>query len=35
MLNLIKSDLYRITRPRGLRGSLWQYGRVLALINLA
>lgn len=26
MLNLIKSDLYRITRPRGLRGSFWQYG---------
>lgn len=35
MLNLIKSDLYRITRPRGLRGSLWQYGLVLALIYLA
>ena len=26
MLNLIKSDLFRITRPRGLRGSFWQYG---------
>lgn len=26
MLNLIKSDLYRITRARGLRGSFWQYG---------
>ncbi len=26
MLNLIRADLYRITRPRGLRGSLWQYG---------
>lgn len=25
MLNLIASDLYRITRPRGLRGSFWQY----------
>ncbi|WP_270403592.1 hypothetical protein [Candidatus Collinsella stercoripullorum] len=25
MLNLIKSDLYRITRARGLRGSFWQY----------
>lgn len=25
MLNLIKSDLYRITRVRGLRGSFWQY----------
>ena len=35
MLNLIKSDLYRITRPRCLRGSLWQYGLVLALIYLA
>lgn len=35
MLNLIKSDLYRITRPRGLRGSLWQYGLVLALVYLA
>ena len=35
MLNLIKSDLYRIARPRGLRGSLWQYGLVLALIYLA
>ena len=32
MLNLIKSDLYRITRPRGLRGSLWQYGLVLVVI---
>ena len=29
MLNLIKSDLYRITRPRGLRGSFWQYGIAL------
>lgn len=35
MLNLIKSDLYRITRSRGLRGSLWQYGLVLALVYLA
>ena len=34
MLNLIKSDLYRITRPRGLRGSLWQYGLALAVIYL-
>lgn len=25
MLNLIRSDLYRITRARGLRGSFWQY----------
>lgn len=29
MLNLIASDLYRITRPRGLRGSIWQYGIAL------
>ena len=26
MLNLIRADLYRITRPRGLRGGFWQYG---------
>ncbi len=26
MLNLLRSDLYRITRPRHLRGLLWQYG---------
>lgn len=26
MLNLLRSDLYRITRPRRLRGLLWQYG---------
>ena len=32
MLNLIRADLYRISRPRGLRGSLWQYG--LALIGV-
>ena len=25
MLNLITSNLYRVSRPRGLRGSLWQY----------
>ncbi len=25
MLSLVRSDLFRITRPRGLRGSLWQY----------
>ena len=31
MLNLIKSDLYRITRPRGLRGSFWQYGLALVV----
>lgn len=30
MLNLIRADLYRITRPRGLRGSFWQY--TLALV---
>ena len=35
MLNLIKSDLYRITRPRGLRGSFWQYGiAILAAYGL-
>ena len=32
MLNLLKSDLYRISRPCGLRGSLWQYGLALALV---
>lgn len=31
MLNLLKTDLYRITRPRGLRGSLWQYLAVCAV----
>lgn len=25
MLNLLRSDLYRCTRFRGLRGPLWQY----------
>lgn len=25
MLNLLRSDLYRITRIRGMRGALWQY----------
>ena len=32
MLNLIKSDLYRITRPRGLRGSFWQYGIAIIVV---
>lgn len=32
MLNLIKADLYRISRPRGLRGSLWQYTLVFLAI---
>lgn len=32
MLNLIKSDLYRITRPRGLRGSFWQYGLAIVAV---
>lgn len=32
MLNLLKADLYRITRPRGLRGSLWQYGLAILLV---
>ena len=35
MLNLLKADLYRITRPRGLRGSLWQYLAVCAGIYVA
>ena len=43
MLNLIRSDLYRITRARGLRGSFWQYslaivaayGIVMALVAFA
>ncbi len=30
MSNLLKADLYRITRPRGLRGALWQYLTVSA-----
>lgn len=30
MLNLLKADLYRITRPRGLRGAFWQYLTVCA-----
>lgn len=29
MLNLLRSDLYRITRPGRLRGLLWQYGLVI------
>ena len=32
MLNLLKSDLYRITRPRGLRGALWQCAGAVAAI---
>ena len=32
MLNLLRSDLYRITRIRGLRGHLWQYASVLLFI---
>ncbi len=32
MLNLIKSDLYRITRVRGLRGSFWQYGLAILVV---
>lgn len=35
MLNLLKADLYRITRPRGLRGRLWQYLAVCAGIYVA
>lgn len=33
MLNLLRSDLYRITRPTRLRGLLWQYG--LFILGLA
>lgn len=32
MFNLLAADLYRITRPRGLRGSLWQYALVLLVV---
>lgn len=32
MLNLLKSDLYRISRPLGLRGSLWQYGIAIVVV---
>lgn len=32
MLNLLRSDLYRMTRIRGLRGNLWQYASVLLFI---
>ena len=32
MLNLLRSDLYRMTRIRGLRGELWQYASVLLFI---
>lgn len=32
MLNLLRADWYRITRPRGLRGSLWQYGIALIAV---
>lgn len=31
MLNLLRSDLYRITRPRRLRGMLWHYLIMLAV----
>lgn len=35
MLNLLKADLYRITRVNGLRGALWQYlGFCLAVYAL-
>ena len=34
MLNLLKADLYRITRPRGLRGALWQYLTACAVLFL-
>lgn len=32
MFNLLAADLYRITRPRGLRGTFWQYGIALAVV---
>lgn len=32
MLNLLRSDFYRVTRIRGLRGHLWQYASVLFFI---
>lgn len=35
MLNIIKADLYRITRPRGLRGSFWQYLTAIVVVFLA
>ena len=34
MLNLLRADLYRITRVRGLRGTFWQYLIVLAVFIL-
>lgn len=34
MLNLLRTDLYRITRARGLRGVFWQYLIVLAAFIL-
>lgn len=32
MLNLLASDLYRIMRPRGLRGTFWQYTIAIAAV---
>lgn len=32
MLNLLRSDLYRITRPGRLRGLIWQYGLVILVL---
>ncbi|OUP06645.1 hypothetical protein [Collinsella sp. An2] len=34
MLSLLASDLYRISRPRGLRGSLWQYLLAITAVYL-
>lgn len=34
MLNLLRSDLYRCTRLRGLRGPLWQYLSVLLGVSI-
>ena len=35
MLNTIASDLYRITRPHGLRGTFWQYTIAIATVYAA
>lgn len=34
MLNLLRSDFYRATRARGLRGIFWQYTVVIAVVVL-
>lgn len=35
MLNMIRADLYRVTRPRLLRGLLWQYALVIVFIAIS